>query len=142
MRRARNLRNRSLSSEVFLQGEKNLMPELPFRLTGRDAIAIVALFTFAAAARADGPASRPAPEFAEVAARGSVQFEPAETEQDVPEHFRLTAHDFEFQSRAVRGGPKFRMLRVTFPSPVTTDVVENNTVHGEYFQPADRKSVV
>src|SRR5262249_44016249 len=27
-------------------------------------------------------------------------------------------------------------LRVTFPSPVTTDIVENNTVHGEYFQPA------
>src|SRR5436190_24321029 len=30
------------------------------------------------------------------------------------------------------------MLRVTFASPVTTDVAENNTVHGEYFQPAGR----
>src|SRR5262245_25786182 len=118
------------------------MPELSFRSTGHCAIAISALLTFAAAARADGPASRPAPEFAEVAARGKVQFEPAEAEQEVPEHFRLTAHEFEFQSRAVREGSKFRMLRITFPSPVTTDELENNTVHGEYFQPADRKSVV
>jgi cephalosporin-C deacetylase-like acetyl esterase len=65
-----------------------------------------------------------------------VKFEPAKDESNVPEHFRLTMHDFDFQSRPVRGGAKFRMLRVTFPSPVTTDVAENNTVHGEYFQPA------
>jgi cephalosporin-C deacetylase-like acetyl esterase len=94
------------------------------------------LLTFALAARAAEPELKSEPEYTEVPAHGNVKFEPPQDESQVPEHFRLTAHEFDYQSRPVRGGGKFRMLRVTFPSPVTTDVVENNTVHGEYFQPA------
>src|SRR6266446_1489605 len=97
---------------------------------------VSAVALLSAAARADEPAPKTEVEFAEVPARGMVRFEPAQTEEQVPEHFRLAAHEFEFQSRLVRGGGKLRMLRVTFASPVTTDVAENNTVHGEYFQPA------
>jgi dienelactone hydrolase len=96
----------------------------------------VVLLLCAAVAKAEEPAAKPAAEFAEIPARGTVRFEPGDAESKVPEHFRLAAHEFAFQSRAVQGGNRFRMLRVTFPSPVTTDVTENNTVHGEYFQPA------
>ena len=81
---------------------------------------------------------RPAPEFAEVPAQGQVTFRPGATEDRVPAHFRLDSHEFEFQSRVLRSGEKYRLHRLTFPSPVTTDVVENNTVHGEYFQPAGK----
>src|SRR5262245_8975261 len=89
-----------------------------------------------AVARADEPASKSELEYTDVPTRGTVRFEPAQDEVQIPEHFRLTAHDFDFQSRPLLGGARLRMLRVTFPSPVTTDVAENNTVHGEYFQPA------
>jgi len=99
-------------------------------------LALSILFVAFAVAHADEPASKSEPEYTAVPARGTVRFEPAQDEVQVPEHFRLTAHDFDFQSRPLRGGAKFRMLRVTFPSPVTTDVAQNNTVHGEYFQPA------
>ncbi|MGE5192794.1 MAG: alpha/beta hydrolase family protein [Deltaproteobacteria bacterium] len=91
-----------------------------------------------AAARAEEPVAKPAPEFADIPAREVVRFEPAEAESRVPEHFRLAAHDFEARSRAVRAGSRFRMVRVTFPSPVTTEIAENNTVYGEYFQPAGK----
>src|SRR5262245_13401647 len=94
------------------------------------------LLTCGAAAIADESTSKRTPECADVASRGIVQFEPVDGEKQVPEHFRLPAHEFEFQSRPVRAGMKFRMLRVTFPSPVKTEIVENNTVHGEYFQPS------
>jgi dienelactone hydrolase len=96
----------------------------------------VVLLLCAAVAAAEEPLPKRAAEFAEIPPRGTVRFEPGDAESQVPEHFRLPAHEFEFQSRGVQGGARFRMLRVTFPSPVTTDVTENNTVHGEYFQPA------
>jgi dienelactone hydrolase len=90
----------------------------------------------ATAVRAEESSDKPAPEFAEIPEKGKVRFKPAPAEDRVPEHFRLAAHEFEFHSKPVRAGSRFRMLRVTFPSPVTTEVTENNTVHGEYFQPA------
>jgi cephalosporin-C deacetylase-like acetyl esterase len=65
-----------------------------------------------------------------------VGFRPAEKEEIVPHRFRLDAHEFDFKSQYVQGGGKFRMFRVTFPSPVKTEIDENNTVHAEYFQPS------
>jgi dienelactone hydrolase len=111
-------------------------PSLP-RAICRALILSTLLLAFSAA-RAEEPGDKLAPEFAEIAARGVVCFEPAAAESEVPEHFRLQSHEFEYQSRPVRAGNRFRMLRVTFPSPVTTEVAENNTVHGEYFQPAGK----
>jgi dienelactone hydrolase len=101
-------------------------------------LVVSTLLLACAAARADEPAEKRAQEFADVPAKGKVRFAPAAGEERVPEHFRLASHEFEFQSRPVQSGSRFRMLRVTFPSPVATEVVENNTVHGEYFQPAGK----
>jgi cephalosporin-C deacetylase-like acetyl esterase len=97
---------------------------------------LAVLLLCAAAAVAEEAAPKRAPEFAEIPARGTVRFKTGDAESRVPEHFRLPEHEFVFQSRAVQSGARFRMLRVTFPSPVTSDITENNTVHGEYFQPA------
>ena len=100
--------------------------------------AITALLLFAATApvAAEDPPSKPAPEFAELPARGTVHFVSGETEDEVPERFQLKPHEFDYQTKTVRTAGKIRFSRVTFPSPVTTEVVENNTVYGEYFQPA------
>lgn len=87
-------------------------------------------------ARAEEKSAKPAAEFVDVPATGQVTFTPADTEGRVPAHFKLESHNFEFKSRAMYGGEKYRMHKLTYPSPVTTDVSENNTVHGEYFQPA------
>ncbi len=73
--------------------------------------------------------------------RAKVRFCPGDAESRVPLHFRLDAHEFEFQSRVLRGGEKYRLHRLTFPSPATTEVSENNTVHGEYFQPAGKRAL-
>jgi dienelactone hydrolase len=94
------------------------------------------VFVVTAGARADDAPAKAAPEFAEVPAVGTVHFAPTDAELQVPERFRLKPHDFEVRTRTVRTVSKTRFLRVTFPSPVATDVPENNTVYGEYFQPA------
>lgn len=83
----------------------------------------------------DQPVKAP-PEFPELPARGTIRFEPAGLESNVPEHFRLEAHEFDFRSKVLREGKVMRIARLTFPSPVTTEISENNTVHAEYFQPA------
>ena len=102
------------------------------------AAAIGAALFAGAPGRADEKPVRSAPEFAEVPAQGRVTFSPGDSEGRVPTQFRLDSHQFEFQSRVLRGGEKYRLHRLTYPSPVTTDVAENNTVHGEYFQPAGK----
>lgn len=102
------------------------------------AIAAALLLIFSARAIADEPLVKPAPEFAEIPGSGTVRFAPGDAEDRVPERFQLKPHEFEFQSRTVRTGGKIRFLRLTYPSAVTTDVAENNTVYGEYFQPAGR----
>lgn len=67
---------------------------------------------------------------------GNVAFAVTVDEPRVPEHFRLAAHEFDFHSEPVRANGGVRMVKVTYPSPVKTDIPENNTVHAEYFQPA------
>jgi len=74
--------------------------------------------------------------FCELPVTGSIDFSPAETEASVPEHFQLSSHQFEFTTRPLRKANRVRACEVMFPSPVTTSVPENNTVHGIYFQPA------
>lgn len=68
---------------------------------------------------------------------GQVTFEPAATEEALPEIFRLGAHTFPFDQRFVDTvSTEMVLSRVTFPSPVTTPHPENNTVHCEYFRPS------
>lgn len=74
--------------------------------------------------------------FVEVPEQSRVEFLPAENEDAVPEDFRLKPHSFEADAELRRESSSWRTIGVTFPSPVETAVPENNTVYGEYFQPA------
>ena len=66
--------------------------------------------------------------------RGTITYSPPESEQKVPETFRLAAHEFTFVEQPRKDVMKsIRSTRVTFPSPVTTEHPNNNTVHCEYF---------
>lgn len=66
---------------------------------------------------------------------GEVNFTPAATEAQVPERFRLKAARFWYRLEPLRSTPGYDVLKLTFPSPIVTDVRENNTVHAEYFRP-------
>ncbi len=76
------------------------------------------------------------PEYLLIPTTGVVPYVPADDEAQVPEHFRLDRHEFDFRSQPVKQANRVRATRVTFPSPVQSEVIENNTVHGVYFQPA------
>ena len=76
------------------------------------------------------------PRFAEVSETATIEFAPAKNEDTVPEHFRLKPHRFEAEAELLRESGSFRTVAVTFPSPVQTALPVNNTIHGEYFQPA------
>jgi dienelactone hydrolase len=82
------------------------------------------------------PTSGRGVEYCPLPPRGKVAFQPAENEADVPPHFQLQEHEFDFTTKPLRKANRVRACQVTFPSPVTTPVTENNTVHGVYFQPA------
>lgn len=70
-------------------------------------------------------------------ARGEVAFEPVPNEAELPELFRLEPRRFDFTQTPVRTvSQKIAIYDVTFPSPVETPHVNNNTVHCEYFRPA------
>jgi dienelactone hydrolase len=50
--------------------------------------------------------------------------------------FRLEGHSFEFrQTPIATASERIEIFEVTFPSPVSTPHVNNNTVHCEYFRP-------
>ncbi len=89
-------------------------------------------------------AEKPKPEFLSLAEKGTVRFDPAEAEGDIPEPFRQAAHDFEYVAQPMEGFTSskaskiVRMSKVTFPSPVETEEIPNRTVHAEYFQPAGK----
>jgi cephalosporin-C deacetylase-like acetyl esterase len=67
-----------------------------------------------------------------------VEYQPPEDETATAEAFRLERHTFAFEQREMATVSKaIRMYEVTFPSPVKTPHEVNNTVHCEYFRPAD-----
>ncbi len=67
---------------------------------------------------------------------GEIEYEPAENEEIVPDHFRLEAHTFPFEQTFLPTvSQKVEISEVTFPSPVETPHAANNTVHCEYFRP-------
>jgi dienelactone hydrolase len=69
---------------------------------------------------------------------GDVRYEPPKSEAGVPEQFRLDAHSFRFdeETRSEKHD-KIYTSRVLFPSPVKTEHEVNNTVHCEYYRPAN-----
>jgi predicted esterase len=68
---------------------------------------------------------------------GSVKFAPLGDQAKIPARYRLDAHHFEWTMTPKADWPVIgvEMLTVQFPSPVTTKVPENNTVHAEYYRP-------
>lgn len=68
---------------------------------------------------------------------GTVHFEPIGDQANVPERYRLTARTFDYELKPLRELPVCGMTisALTFPSPVTTPVPENNTVYAEYYRP-------
>lgn len=73
---------------------------------------------------------------AEPLRRTTVAFKHAPTEARVPEIFRLDEHSFTAEQKfkdSVSDDPVISEL--TFPSPLSTAVDANNTVHCEYFRP-------
>lgn len=67
---------------------------------------------------------------------GEIHFEPGSGEAKVPELFRLEAASFSFRQRPLKTvATGYDVWELTFPSPVETPHVENNTVHCEYFRP-------
>ena len=69
--------------------------------------------------------------------KGTVSFKPQGDQQNIPEKYRLEAHDFEYQMKFLRELPEngVEIFEVTFPSPVKSPHAENNTVHAEYYRP-------
>ena len=77
--------------------------------------------------------------------QGEIAFVPTPQESAVPERFRLGAHRFPWQAEHIAQTPRMDVWNVTFPSPVTTPVTVNNTVHAEYYrarQPGRRPAVI
>ncbi len=71
--------------------------------------------------------------------RGQVRFQPGPLESSVPERFRLETADYTYELKRVLAENRYTVSRLTFPSPIETRDIENNTVHAEYFAPVGRQ---
>src|SRR5947209_6498938 len=69
--------------------------------------------------------------------RGTVRFEPAGDQKNIPERYRLAAHSFDYEMTLKYRLPAsgLTVYRVRFPSPVESPHKENNTVHAEFYRP-------
>jgi dienelactone hydrolase len=69
--------------------------------------------------------------------KGKAEFKPSTDQKDIPERYRLDAHEFTWEIETHKELPRagVEVYRVRFPSPVVTKCVENNTVHCEYYRP-------
>jgi dienelactone hydrolase len=67
----------------------------------------------------------------------TIRFQPLGDQQSVPKRYRLEAHTFVAEQRLKRELPNsgVEVFEVRFPSPVTSDCRENNTVYAEYYRP-------
>jgi dienelactone hydrolase len=81
----------------------------------------------APAARGDEPSAE----------KGTVRFVPLGDQKEVPERYRLSAHEFPFELTKTRALPAsgLDVYHLCFPSPVHSSCPENNTVHADYYRP-------
>lgn len=97
------------------------------RTTALGLASLIALFTTNAGAVAAAPVT------------GTCTFDGKDDEKcGVAERYRLptTTFDYKLTLRHELRHSGVRVYDLTFPSPVTSDIPENNTVHCEYFVPA------
>jgi dienelactone hydrolase len=68
--------------------------------------------------------------------KGTVTIKPG-AQADIPAKYRLEAHEFAYRMKFVRELPDsgVEIYELTFPSPVKSAHVENNTVYAEYYCP-------
>lgn len=67
--------------------------------------------------------------------RGEAKFTPTPAEPEVPALFRLESATFPYEMRLLRIEEHYRVWSLRFPSPLPSNVPENDTVHAEYFVP-------
>ena len=68
--------------------------------------------------------------------QGEVKYLPPQSEDGIPDRFKLTAHSFTYEGVQLPLDSKtIEIWDVTFPSPVKTASELNNTVYCEYFRP-------
>jgi dienelactone hydrolase len=69
---------------------------------------------------------------------GTVSFVPPVDQRNIPERYRLKAHEFDYEMRRKQELPisGVDVFTVRFPSPVQSPYPENNTVYAEYYRPA------
>jgi dienelactone hydrolase len=69
--------------------------------------------------------------------KGRVAFVPIGDQANIPERYRLAAHQFEYEMEPKLDLPVsgVEVFAVRFPSPVQSAYPENNTVHAEYYRP-------
>jgi dienelactone hydrolase len=69
--------------------------------------------------------------------KGNAEFKLTTDQKDIPERYRLQAHEFTWEMERHYAMPRagVEVFRVRFQSPVVTKCLENNTVHCEYFRP-------
>src|SRR4051812_36196769 len=75
-----------------------------------------------------------------VAAEGTFRFEPNTNEKTlVPERYRLDARDFDYKLslRYELRHSGVNVYDLSFPSPVISEIPENNSVYAEYFVPGN-----
>jgi len=75
--------------------------------------------------------------FLPAAESGTVRFTPVGNQSEIPERYRLNERTFDWkmsQTRTILDGA-VDVYAVTFPSPVESPCLENNTVHAEYYRP-------
>ncbi len=69
--------------------------------------------------------------------KGTVRFRLVGSQDAIPKQYRLDEHtfDYEMEPKVELESTGVTVWHVRFPSPVTTEVKENNTVHAEYYRP-------
>ncbi len=69
--------------------------------------------------------------------KGSFPFKPLDEQKTIPECYRLEERSFDYQLSLKHDVPEADLsaYHLTFPSPVVTELKENNTVHAEYYRP-------
>lgn len=69
--------------------------------------------------------------------KGTIDFQPVDDQAHVPECYRLSAHQFDYEMKPKTSLPSsgIDVFIVRFPSPIETPCVENNTVYAEYYRP-------
>ncbi len=98
-------------------------------------LALTCLMIATAGANGEEPAASVVVRHVDLAETGTVDFQITPQESQVPQRFRMTNHQFPYTAKNERLSDDVRVSKLTFPSPIKTEIEENNTVHGLYFQP-------